>query len=129
MAKRSPFDYVKSINSTKEYLMETSDDINDYNAFIVNRTLGHFLDTVLYANMMNKNSHLDKKMQYDYLFHSIRKKYRFSKYDKKPEKDKNIELIMDIYKYNYLKAKEVYSILSEEQISELKKRQQKGGNK
>ena len=49
----SPFDYLNSINYTKEDIMV--DDISEkkYNAFMVNRGLSYFYDTVIIANEMN----------------------------------------------------------------------------
>ena len=46
----SPFDYLNSINDTKQDLMV--DDITEkqYNAFMVNRGLSYFPDTVAVAN-------------------------------------------------------------------------------
>ena len=45
---------------------EDPDAVKKYPSYIVNRCLSSFTDTVLYANEMNKNSHLPNKMQYDF---------------------------------------------------------------
>ena len=57
----SPFDYLNSINDTKKDLMV--DDITEkqYNAFLVNRGLSYFSDTVLFANEMNVHHHLPNR--------------------------------------------------------------------
>ena len=75
----NPFDYVNSINISKKDIMH--DDISEksYPAFMVNRALSYFNDTVLYANEMNVNHHIDNKLQYHFLINIIRKKKRFSK--------------------------------------------------
>lgn len=124
---KSPFDYLKAINLTKQYNLEPLEE-KQYPAFIVNRGLSYFMDTVLYANQMNLNAHLDKKMQYDYLFYSIRRKNRFAKWLKK-DADTDIEAIMTYYKYNASKAKAVLTILTEEQIKIIKERLNPGGTK
>lgn len=124
---KSPFDYLKAINLTKQYNLEPTEE-KQYPTFIVNRGLSYFVDTVLYANQMNINAHLDKKMQYDYLFHSIKRKNRFAKWLKK-DSDLDLDTIMTFYKYNATKAKAVLSILTEEQIKTLKERLNPGGTK
>ena len=79
----SPFDFLKTINDTKVNLMDTdSDNSKYYNGFVVNRSLSYFSDTVFLSNEMNRLHHLDVKMQYDFLINIVRKKKRFSKWDK-----------------------------------------------
>ena len=60
-------DYLYSINQSKKNIL--NDDIDaerGYPPYIINRCLSSFTDTVLYANEMNKNPSLPKKMQYDF---------------------------------------------------------------
>ena len=59
-----PFDYVNDINYGKKNIMVDDVAEKDYNAFIVNRALSYFNDTVLYANEMNIHHSLDSKLQY-----------------------------------------------------------------
>ena len=78
----SPFDFINDINFGKKNLLKDDDKgilEKEYNSFIINRGLSYFSDTVLYANEMNLRHELDKRMQNDYLLHSIRSKKRFSK--------------------------------------------------
>ena len=98
-----------------------------YVPFVVNRALSLFPDTLFHVNEMNLNSHLDSKLQYEYLYNSIRKKKRFEKWPWKKVEVSDVDLICDVYKYNRVKAREVLSVLTKEQISELKKQQEKGG--
>jgi hypothetical protein len=124
----NPFDFIKSINQ-HEYSIDQLTE-NEYNPFITNRNFSLFPDTILYANLMNLNSHIDKKMQYDYYYNSIQKKNRFKKWPKKKNvSSENIELIQEIYKYNVNKAKQVLSALTESQIEMIKEKQKKGGVK
>ena len=74
----NPFDYLKSINATKKNIMVDDITESEYNAFIINRGLSFFPDTVLYANEMNLNHHLDSRLQYDFLINIIKKKKRFT---------------------------------------------------
>ena len=75
----NPFQYLSAINDTKQDIMV--DDISEkqYNAFMVNRGLSYFYDTVLLANEMNQRAHLDNRLQFDFFINTIRKKKRFSK--------------------------------------------------
>ena len=123
-----PFDYVNDINYGKKNIM--IDDIaeKNYNAFIVNRALSYFNDTVLYANEMNIHHSLDAKLQYDFLINIVRKQKRWSKWIK-PNEVTNLELIKEYYGYSNEKAKSVLSLLNDEQIQELKNRIYKGGKR
>ena len=124
MEVKSPFDVVNDINNGKKGLITASNE-KQYNPFLTNRALSYFAETVLHANEMNVNSHLDPLLQHDYLFHSVRKGKRFSKWSKEV-KDKNIELVAEYYGYNYRRAKEVYPLLSEQQLKHISKVLQKG---
>lgn len=114
----SPFDYLKSINETKEDLIVDAQTEKDYNAWIVNVGLSMFIDTALYANEMNMLAGLDSKLQYDYFLHSIKKRKRYSKWHKN-KKDQDIEVIRKMYGYNIQKAKAALTLLSEEQIKQI----------
>ena len=124
----NPFDYLKSINTTKKNIMVDDLTEKEYNAFIINRGLSFFPDTVLYANEMNLNHHLDSRLQYDFLINIIKKKKRFTKWVK-PQEIANLEVIKEYYGYSDEKAKSVLSLLNNEQIEELKKRIYKGGKR
>lgn len=122
----SPFDFLNSINSTKVNLIDKdSENINQYNSFLVNRSLSYFPDTVLISNEMNRLHHLDARLQYDFLINIVRKKKRFSKWDKPQSTD--IECIKEYYGYSDSKAKQIIGLLTSEQIQELKNKVNKGG--
>lgn len=124
----NPFDYVNSINISKKDIMH--DDISEksYPAFMVNRALSYFNDTVLYANEMNVNHHIDNKLQYHFLINIIKKKKRFSKW-LKPTEVENLELIKEYYGYSNEKAKSVLPLFNNESIEQLKLRIYKGGKR
>ena len=88
----SPFEYIKAINESKEDIMIDSISEKKYSPFIVNRGLSFFMDTIFQINEMNRNYHLDSRLQFDYLLNSIRKKKRYSKW-LKPEKLDNLEIV------------------------------------
>ena len=122
----NPFDYLKAINETKKDIMVDDIAEKEYNAFIINKGLSWFADTVIYANEMNRNHHLDSRLQFDFLINIIRKKNRFSKW-MKPQEIENLELIKEYYGYSNEKAKSVLTLLSNANIEELKHRIYKGG--
>lgn len=121
----NPFDYIKSINQTKKYILENE---KDYNPFMVNRGLSYFPDTVLYANEMNMHAHLDKKLQYDFLINIIRKRKRFSKWNKHSESN-DIKAIKQYYGYSNEKARDVISLLSKNELKIIKEKIDHGGTK
>ena len=87
-------EYLKSINSTKENLMDKDDPLYEkkYPAFIINKCLAPFNDTIMLVNEMNINNHLDNKLQYDFLLNSLRKQNRFATW-RKASKSKNLEYV------------------------------------
>ena len=122
----SPFDYLNSINMTKKNLMVDEKSEKDYVPFIVNRGLGYFSDTVLLANEMNVNCHIDSKLQYDFLKGTVKKRKRFSKW-LKAEDDHKINIIKEYFKYSTSAAKQVVNLFDDKQISDMQKKLSKGG--
>ena len=124
----NPFDFLNDINYGKNNIMV--DDLTEkaYNPFMVNRGLSYFNDTVLMANEMNLNAHLDNRLQFDFLINIVRKKKRFSKW-MKPETGSDVEVVKEYYGYSNEKAKQALTLLTSEQINELKKKVFKGGRK
>ena len=119
----NPFELIKSISSTKKDILENE---KDYNAFMVNRGLSYFPDTVIYANEMNKFHHLDSRLQYQFLINTIRKRNRFSKWNKSIESE-NISAIKEYYNYSNEKARDVLPLLSNENLKTIRGRINYGG--
>ena len=68
-----------SINNTKEHLyVDDPDRVKRYPPYIVNRCLSGHIDAILFANEVNKHPLLDKRLQYDFLLNSLRKRKRFT---------------------------------------------------
>ena len=120
------FDYLNSINYSKKDIMVDDIAEDEYNPFMVNRGLSYFQDTILYANEMNKYHHLENRLQFDFLINIVRKRKRFSKWAKNTDSDA-LSVVKEYYGYSNEKARQVLSLLSDEQIIELKKRMFKGG--
>ena len=115
-------DFLTAINYTKESLFDTEDEMvqKDYVPVIINRCLSYFPDTIFHANEMNKLNHTEKRLQFDYLRNAIRKRKRYSKW-LKDETSKDLDLVKRNFNYSNKKAKEALSILSKEDIENIKK--------
>jgi hypothetical protein len=123
----NPFDFLNSINDNKQDLFTDPQAEKDYNAFMVNRGLSYFPDTILYGNEMNRNFDMPKEWQFQFLRLSIPKKKRFSKWHKKDSATDLLKLIMKHYKYSEKRAYEVINILSPTQIEEIRASYETGG--
>ena len=123
-------DYLNSINYSKENLFIGDPELasKKYPAFVVNRCLSYFPDTIFFANEMNVHHHLDNRVQYEYLMQSTRKRKRFSKWAK-DDKPKDLELIKKYFGYNNRKAEEALQILDKQQIDEIREFMSEGGTK
>ena len=119
----NPFALISSISNTKIDILENE---KDYNAFMVNRGLSYFPDTVIYANEMNKFHHLDSRLQYTFLINIIRKRNRFSKWNKSDESE-DINAIKEYYGYSNEKARDVLPLLSNKNLKIIKGRINHGG--
>ena len=124
-------DYLNAINITKKRLMD-SDDLTwekKYPSFIINRCLSSFYDTIMHSNEMNGYHFLPKKMQFDYFINSIRERRRFGGKWLSQKKVKDLELVKEYYDYSNSKAKEALSILTNDQLENIKLNLEKGGRK
>ena len=124
----NPFEYVTSITHGKKNIMDSPEKEKAYNPFMVNRSLSYFADTAVIANEMNKYHHLDGRLQYSFLINIVRKRKRFSKWNK-PQKHNDIDVVKQYYGYSNEKAEQVLPLLSQPQLLELRKKVNKGGRK
>jgi hypothetical protein len=90
----------------------------EYSAFMVNRALSQGMDTILFANEMNRMAHVDDQLQYAYFINNvgIRAKKRFNKWAKAAEAEDDIQLVMSHYNMNRRKAEEVIDLVDLESI-------------
>ena len=122
-------DWLNSINFNKEDLTEDDENtIKSYPPFIINKCLSGHLDSVLFANEMNRYHFLDKDMQYKFYLNILRKRKRFSPWIRK-DKDSDLDIVKSYYDYSNEKARQVMKILSTEQINYMKQRLDIGGKK
>ena len=122
-------DWLNSINFNKQDL--TADDpsaISSYPPYIVNRCLSGNVDSILFANEMNLNAHVDKDMQYSFYLYTLRKKKRFSPWLKKEQID-DLDLVKKHYGYSNEKAKVAVSLLTKTQLEYIRNKHDMGGKR
>lgn len=126
----SPFDYINAILKKNADIIKEPQADKEYkkHAFIINRGLAYHHDCVLQANEVNQRPHLPPEWQFAYLLNTIDKKNRkYSAWEKKTPKTENLEMIMSYYGYSKRKAMTVLSILTDEQLTMIKQKFEKGG--
>ncbi len=121
------WDWLNSINYTKENLLN-EEDIKQYVPYVVNRSLSYHLDSVLFANEMNRFSHLNPRFQYLFYLYSLKKRDRRSRWIKK-EDSENLQAVKIYYDYSDRKAYEALSILSKDEIEYIKNKLENCGFK
>ena len=97
----NPFDFVNSISFGKNDMMK-ADSLceKEYLPFIVNKAFSYYPDTIFHAQVANGlNNQVDKRLQYDYLLHSVTKKKRYAKWHKN-EDDVLIDALKFFFKYS-----------------------------
>jgi len=120
-------DWLNSINLNKKNLFE-DDPTAKYPAYIINRCMSGHLDTVLFANEMNKYNFLPKRMQYDFYINTLRTKKRFSPWLRK-DMIKDLDYVKRYYGYSNEKAKQALKILTKKQLNFIKSKFDTGGAK
>jgi len=118
VSKISPFEFVGSIND-KKYIMVSPEIEKQYVPFVVNRTLSATLDSMPFVEFLNRYPKLPNKLQYDYLYHGLRKTKRFGKWVKN-EKHEYLDDVSGYYKVSLQKASELCERLSTEQLQILR---------
>ena len=122
-------DWLNSINLNKKNLIDEDPSVEkEYPPFIINKCLSGHLDTVMFANEMNKYPFLPKKMQHDFFIHIVRKKKRFSPWLRK-DKIKDLDYVKRYYGYSNEKAKQALRILTQEQLDFIKSKFETGGKR
>ena len=124
----NPFEFVKAINNKQDIIRDDLDE-KSYLPYMINHSFSYFPDTVLLANEMNANHHLDNKLQNDFFINTIRKNpKRFSKWNK-VKHDGDFEAVKEYYGYSNEKTRSALSLLSAEQINIIKQKVDHGGRK
>jgi hypothetical protein len=127
MSKDTFKQILPSLLENDSYQIESTEDEKGLLPFLINKSLSANIDTIFLSNEMNRRHFLDNKLQYDFLFHSVRKYKR--KYQKwlKYDETKNVEVIKCYYNCSTQKAEEYINILTEDQIKCISEKLDKGG--
>ncbi len=129
MAGKSPFDYINNISQSKSSIWDDNSD-REYSAFMVNRGLSQYADTIMFAQIMNTyGSYTSNRAQYDFYRYGItNKKKRFAKWSKAKKHEDLLEyasyfgMTPDLFEKNL-------ELMTDEQISEMKSMFEKGGRR
>ncbi len=122
-------EWLNSINSSKKNFIDEDPLLEkEYPAYIVNRCMSGHMDSLMYANEMNINPQLDKKLQYDFYLNTLRSKKRFSPWVRK-EEISNLDIIKSHYGYSDDKARQVLPLISNTELEHIRKRLDRGGLK
>lgn len=126
LSKRNPFDFVKNVSHDKVDIMVDAVEEKAYQPFLTNRALSYHQDAVYLINEMNCNHQLDNRLQYSFLINTLRKRRRFSKWQK-PYESKKLDTIKSFYGVSTQRAKEYLELLDDKQYRELKESMNFGG--
>lgn len=124
----NPFTFVEAVSFSKQNILAESPELEkDYPSYIVNKSLSYHSDAILYANEINMYQALDKRLQFDYYLNSIKSRKRYAKWVKKSGIGDELAVIKEYYNCSDAEAEEIMSILSPDDISDLKSFLNKGG--
>ena len=120
-------DWLNSINQTKKNLIDEDPSLEKgYSPYIINRIFSGHLDSIMFANEMNRYHFLPKKIQYDFMLNTLRTKKRFSPWLRK-DTIKDLDLVKRYYGYSNEKAKQALRLLTTEQLNFIKSKFEIGG--
>lgn len=123
---KSFFDVANNINSSHDLL--SRDEVEGAsNAFMLNRAMSNNFDTVFFADEANGFKFTDLYSQYLFYFHSVNKKKRYGKWEKKGEKPENLDIVMRAYNVSERKALQYLDLLNEDQLEFLRNSLSTGG--
>lgn len=131
--KLNPFAIINSLSIGKPELMYDSQGnvngqtLSAYIPFLINRSFSMHLSSLVEAQCMNRCFNLPKLMQYDFYRSALRKENRWGKKWPKVEDGEDLKAIIETYECSMKKAREIRSVLSNEQLKMLIRSQQKGG--
>lgn len=128
MATPGLFDYVNAVcgqdavGGQKNNLLATDDPeiLKGYDAFIMRRALAQNMDTIVCAEQMNLLHFVDDWMQWNYAFHTVPAKKRYSKWAKKSAADPDIVMLSKHYQISPEKAAEYLALFTDEQMNTLR---------
>ena len=119
-----PKDVLKSVFQTKEDLattLDTSRELTDApSMWVINRMVSMFPECVLDVNEINIIPKIDDTMQYDFLRFRLGKRTKTYSPWIKPDKIEDLEYIKRYFQYSEEKARYALTILTPEQVTEIR---------
>ena len=123
----NPFDYVNAILYTKKDVMQENSNERDYSPFLTNRALSYHRDSIFAAQQLNLIPGIDNHLQFRYLINTIRPMKRDKKQWAKKKENNDIDAVIEYFGYDYKQALLAISILSKDQLKQIKRKLEKGG--
>lgn len=121
------FAWLTDLNSDKQYLFDDN-TAPDFATFMINRGMSQNVETIMYANELNKHSQLTKEMAHDFYYYILSKKKRFGKWAKQSGDNKEeLDLIIKHYGVSRLRAMEYLKLLTPEDLKQIKENYEVGG--
>lgn len=121
--KLNLFDIIDDISYKKKYIYDVDrhkmDEDYSKLRFHINKRFSHFHATVMDTNDINIRYGADSKMHFDYLFYSIKSKFRKGPWPKKINME-HIDMIKRKYGYSQKRAEEALELLNDEQLKKIK---------
>lgn len=118
---------IPSILENKIVVLNSPEDDKSYVPFVVNKALSFHPDCILLANEMNQNPNMEPRLQYQFLIHTCRAWKRPFRKWMKLEKIADLDVIKQVYGVSTAKAREYLTILTQDQLNNLKEQMNKGG--
>jgi len=118
---------IPSILVSGNHILKSDEDYKSYVPYVVNRALSFHYDCIFIVNEINLYPGAMKPVQYTFLLNSVRHYRRpFQPWVKK-EVIEDIDLIKQYYGYSEQKSKEALTILTRDQLNDIRKRLDQGG--
>ena len=97
-----------------------------YQPFLVNKALSYHQDCVFLVNELNVSNGTDNRLQYLFFINTLRKRQRFSKWQK-PYESKKLDTVKAYFGVSTKVAKEYLELLNDKQYRDLKDNMKLGG--
>lgn len=125
------FDYIKMLSQTKEIPAFDEHFNKTYNQYVTNMYFSLYQDTAMLANELQVGSgELSNRLHFLFLHRTVPKRKREWVQWYKPEAiTPKLELVMNVYNYNRVKAQQALGLLTKDDIKTLNNMQFKGGLK
>jgi hypothetical protein len=125
----SPFEFLKTINRSKENLLDNGADAKDYRPFLINRSLSFRIDALTPAAMMNEMHHIDPDQQYAFMLATVPAAKGYTPWIKAEKPPPELDMVKEYFGYNDARALEVLPILSKAQLEQIEKALDRGGKR